>query len=381
MVLSAPRVLAAALAATPWIERHMPAPLLGEGPQGLQWWQWLAIPLFAAVSLGLGAALALLTRRILLQLAARARVAWAGAMVARTSRPLVLLWSIAVFYALRPSLHLGAEASGQIGNLLHAGVYLAVFWAGLRIIDVAFEAAARAPWTAGDASLVGLLPLMRRIAKLVLLAIGLVAVLNELGFQVASLIAGLGIGGIAVALAAQKTVENLFGSIAIGVDQPFRVGDFVRVEDVVGTVEAIGMRSTRIRTLDRTLVTIPNGKLADLKAESFAARDRFRLLANLGLAYTTTAAQVRAVLTGIEGALRSHPRVGSETISVRFTELREYALNVEVMAWLQEDEWNSFTTDRQELLLRFMAVVEEAGASFAFPTRTVHLVERGGREG
>ena len=380
MVLPAIRFLAAALAATPWIERHMPAPLLGEGPQGLQWWQWLAIPLFAAVSLGLGAALALLTRRILLQLAARARVAWAGAMVARTSRPLVLLWSIAVFYALRPSLHLGAEASGQIGNLLHAGVYLAVFWAGFRAIDVAFEAAARAPWTAGDASLVGLLPLMRRIAKLVLLAIGLVAVLNELGFQVASLIAGLGIGGIAVALAAQKTVENLFGSIAIGVDQPFRVGDFVRVEDVVGTVEAIGMRSTRIRTLDRTLVTIPNGKLADLKAESFAARDRFRLLANLGLAYTTTAAQVRAVLAGIEGALKSHPRVGSETISVRFTELREYALNVEVMAWLQEADWNSFTADRQELLLRFMAVVEEAGASFAFPTRTVHLVERGRRE-
>jgi MscS family membrane protein len=128
-------------------------------------------------------------------------------------------------------------------------------------------------------------------------------------------------------------------------------------------------------------VTIPNGKLADLKAESFAARDRFRLLANLGLAYSTSAAQVRAVLTGIEGALRSHPRVGSDTISVRFTELREYALNVEVMAWLEAADWNAFTADRQELLLRFMAVVEEAGASFAFPIRTVHLVERGRREG
>jgi MscS family membrane protein len=381
MVLSAPRVLAAALAATPWIERHLPAPLLGEGPEGLRWWQWLAIPVYAAASLLLGAALGFLTRRVLHQLAARTHIAWADALVARAATPIALLWSIAVFYGLRPSLHLEAEASGQVGNLLHAGVYLAVFWGLLRAIDVAFAAAAAAPRTAASASLVGLLPLMRRISKLVLFALGLVAVLNELGFQVASLLAGLGIGGVALALAAQKTVENLFGSVAIGVDQPFRVGDFIKVEDVVGTVEAIGMRSTRIRTLDRTLVTFPNGKLADLKAESFAARDRFRLLQNLSLSYATTEAQLRAVLVGIEGVLRAHPRTWPEVISVRFTEFREFALNVEVMAWLQGSDWSAFTADRQELLLRFMAVVEEAGASFAFPTRTVHLATERPREG
>jgi MscS family membrane protein len=202
-----------------------------------------------------------------------------------------------------------------------------------------------------------------------------VAVLNELGFQVASLLAGLGIGGIALALAAQKTVENLFGSVAIGVDQPFRVGDVVRIEDVTGTVEAIGMRSTRIRTLDRTVVSYPNGKLADMRAETLASRDRIRLVANLGLAYGTTAEQMRAVLAGVEAALRRQPKLWTESLSVRFTEFRDSTLNVEVIAWFTTSDWSEFTAIRQEVLLELMAVVERAGTTFAYPTRTVHVVQ------
>jgi MscS family membrane protein len=274
-----------------------------------------------------------------------------------------------------PWLVLGDAGEAVLLRVLKATTYLVFFWAGFRSVDVGFAAASQAPWTRGDAGLAGLLPLGKKISKIVLLALGLVAVLNELGFEVASLLAGLGIGGIALALAAQKTVENLFGSVAIGVDQPFRVGDFVRVEDVLGTVESIGMRSTRIRTLDRTIVTFPNGKLADLKSETFAARDRLRLAVNIGLAYGTKAAQLRAVLAGIEAALRAHPRIWPEGTSVRFTEFRESSLNLEVMAWLQMTDWAAFTAERQELFLRFLAVVEEAGASLAFPTRTVHLVE------
>jgi MscS family membrane protein len=138
------------------------------------------------------------------------------------------------------------------------------------------------------------------------------------------------------------------------------------------------MRSTRLRTLDRTLVTFPNGKLADLKAETFAARDRLRISVNLGLSYDTTAAQLRAVLAGVEQALLAHPRIWPDGTSVRFTEFRESSLNVEVMAWLQLTDWSAFTRERQELYLRFMAVVEEAGTTLAFPTRTVHVVQERG---
>ncbi|HEX9307591.1 MAG TPA: mechanosensitive ion channel family protein [Anaeromyxobacter sp.] len=365
---------ALAAAAHPLFERHLPAPLLAEGPRGLHWWQWLAIPVFLAVALVAGAALGWLTRRALGHLAARTEATWDDALLARIARPLGALWAIAVFTGLEPWLDLDSGSALVLHHVLRASTYLVFFWAGFRSLDVAFDVAGAAPWTKVNASLAGLLPLGRKMAKIALLALGLVSVLNELGFQVASLVAGLGIGGIALALAAQKTVENLFGSVALGVDQPFRVGDFVRIEDVLGTVETIGMRSTRIRTLDRTIVTFPNGKLADTKAETFAARDRLRLGVNLALSYGTTSAQVRSVLANVEAALRAHPRIWPDGVSVRLTELKESALNIEVMAWFQYTDWGEFTGERQELFLRFMAIVEEAGASFAFPTRTVHVV-------
>jgi MscS family membrane protein len=365
--------LRAALAAGTALERHLPAPLLAEGPQGLHYWQWLAIPAFAAIALAIGAVLGILTRRVLQGLAARTRATWDDAVVARLGTPLALIWAIAVFTALRPSLDLHAEASDVVSRMLRAATYLVAFWAGFRAVDTAFGVAATAPWTKENVGLAGILPLGRRIAKIALLGVGVVSVLTELGFRVESLIAGLGVGGIALALAAQKTVENLFGSLSIGVDQPFRVGDYVSVDGVSGTVEAIGMRSTRIRTLERTVVTFPNGRLADLKAESFAPRDRFRILANLGLVYGTTEAQLREVLAGVEQALREHPRVVPDGISVRFTEFRESSLNVEVVAYLQTTDFGAFTAARQDLFLKFLAVVERAGTSLAFPTRTVLL--------
>jgi MscS family membrane protein len=377
--MTVPLAYPVALAAGTSLERHLPAPLLAEGPQGLHWWQWLAIPVFAAVALVVGAALGWASRRVLAHLAARTGATWDDAIVAGLGKPLSALWAIGVFTALRPSLELHPDATDVVSRLLRAVTYLVAFWAGFRTLDTVFRAAAAAPWTKVNTGLAGILPLGRRLAKVVLLAVGGVSILTELGFHVESLIAGLGVGGIALALAAQKTVENLFGSLSIGVDQPFRVGDFVKVDDVLGTVETIGMRSTRIRTLDRTLVTFPNGRLADLKAESFAVRDRLRLYSNLSLAYGTTEAQLRAVLAGIERALREHPRIWPDAVSVRFTEFKESALNVEVAAWLQIGDWNEFTAARQDLYLRFMAVVEAAGASFAFPTRTVLL--RGGECG
>jgi len=152
------------------------------------------------------------------------------------------------------------------------------------------------------------------MSKVAVLILAVIALLSAWGYSVASLLAGLGIGGLAVALAAQKTVENLFGAFSIGVDQPFREGDFVKVEDFVGTVEVIGLRSTKIRTLDRTLITLPNGKLSDMRLESFAARDRIRLACSLGLVYETTTAQMRQVLAELEKRLRAHPKIWPDAV-------------------------------------------------------------------
>jgi MscS family membrane protein len=357
--------------------RRMIGKLSFDQPVGsLHLQQWLAIPVAAAAAWALGALLGWVTRRVLGRLAARTETKWDDELLVEVARPLTALWAVGVALALLPWLALGAAIDAKAEHGLRAAAWFVLFWGLARAAGVGFRAAGSAPWARQNAGLAGLLPMGRRLARLALLALGLVAVLNELGFQVASLLAGLGIGGLALALAAQKTVEHLFGSLAIGVDQPFRVGDLVTVDGVTGTVEAIGMRSTRLRTLDRTIVSFPNGKLAESRTECLTARDRIRLVADLGLTYGSTAAQVRRVLADVEGALRAHPKTWPDALSVRLTELRDSSLHVEVMAWIRTTDWDEFTAVRQELLLRFLEIVEQAGTSLAFPTRTVRLERR-----
>jgi MscS family membrane protein len=358
----------------PFFEARLPEALRQPGPRGLLWWQWLALPTLLVIALVAGALLGWLSRVILAHVVTRTRTPWDDRLLDKVTRPLTALWAVAVVTALHPWLLLDDAAAGVLQRVLRAAAYLVLLWGGMRAVEVGFTAAAEAPASRASANLSGLLPVARKVSKVALVAIGLTAVLDSLGFQVASLLAGLGIGGIAVAFGAQKTVENVFGSLAIGVDQVFRVGDTVRVDDFVGTVERIGMRSTRFRTPDRTLITIPNGKLSDSRTETFAARDRIRLFTNLGLTYGTTAAQLREVVTEIEAALRSHPKVFPEGIGVRFSAFQESALNVEVMAYFQTLDWDEFSAIRTDLFLRFMEIVERAGTTLAFPTRTVHLV-------
>jgi MscS family membrane protein len=247
----------------------------------------------------------------------------------------------------------------------------------MRAITVAGDVLGEEPWAMANPGARSFLQFSVRFGRIFVIAMGLLAALAALGIPVNSVLAGLGIGGIAIAFAAQKTVENFFGAISIGVDQPLRVADYVRVGGVEGTVEKIGLRSTRIRTLDRTLVTIPNGKLADMQIETFAERDRIRLAATLALQYGATAAQLREVVSGIEALLRAHPKIWPETVVVRFLAFTDSSLSIELMAWFQTTDVTEFREIRQEVLLGVMEAVERCGASFAFPTRTVHLVGTG----
>jgi MscS family membrane protein len=209
----------------------------------------------------------------------------------------------------------------------------------------------------------------------VLVVIAVIGFLGSLGLPVGSLLAGLGIGGIAIAFGAQKTVSDLFGAFALGIDQPLREGDYVKIDsDVVGTVESVGLRSTRVRTADRTIVSLPNGKVADMRIETFAVRDRCRLSTTIGLVYSTTAAQMREVLAGFERVLRAHMKIWPASVQVRFTQFSESSLDILINCWFMTSDGDEFALYRQEVLLAFMDVVEQAGTDFAFPTHTVHLV-------
>jgi MscS family membrane protein len=361
-----------------WALEHLPEPLLRAGPKGLQWWQWLALSLLALAVWGLGTILGRATRALIGRAAARAGASWGDAATSRVGGPLTLGWALLLAALLVDGLGLHPPAAAAAERGLRAGLAFALFWSLLRLVDIVGASVGASSWARARPESRSLLPIAGRMAKVLVLAMAVVAVLSELGFSVASLVTGLGIGGLAVALAAQKTVENLFGAVSLGLDQPIREGDFVRIEDVVGTVEKVGLRSTRIRTLDRTLVTLPNGKLSEMRLESFSARDRMRLACDIGIVYGTTAGQMRQVLAGLERVLRSHPRIWPDAVVVRLKQFGASSLDIEVMAWFQTPEWSEFQLIRQEVLLQFMEVVDAAGTSFAFPTRTVHLVPGAG---
>jgi MscS family membrane protein len=216
------------------------------------------------------------------------------------------------------------------------------------------------------------MPLGRRSVKVLAVAMAVIATLKTLGFDVTSLLAGLGIGGLAVALASQKTVEHLFGGVTLVADQPVRVGDLCKFGDKTGVVEDIGLRSTRIRTPDRTVVSVPNGEFSAMQIENFSRRDRMRLQTTLALRYETSADQLRFLLTEIHGLVAAAPKVDPVSVNVRFVQFGAYSLDVEITAYFRTTSVDEFARLREDIFLRIMDLVSGAGSGFALPSQTIY---------
>jgi MscS family membrane protein len=212
-----------------------------------------------------------------------------------------------------------------------------------------------------------------RIATIIVVTAVMVIALQRLGVPVAGLVAGLGVGGLAIALAAQSTLENFIGGIILYTDQPVRVGDFCKFGDRRGVVEDVGLRSVKIRTLDRTVVTVPNADFAKLQLENLAERDRVLLRENVRLRYETTRDQLEGVMSGLSLMLKEHERIAEERLRVRLIGFGEYFLEIELYAYAMTDAWPEFLEIREDVLLRVMEIVEGAGTRLALPTE-IHYV-------
>ena len=217
------------------------------------------------------------------------------------------------------------------------------------------------------------LRLIRRMMDGVAFFAGLLFTLFHFGINPTAALAGLGVGGIAVALAAQKTLENVIGGISLIADQAVRAGDALKVGEISGTVEDVGLRSTRIRTLDRTLISVPNSQIANMSLETLSARDKFWFHPLLGLRYETTPAQLRLVISGLRKLLNEHGNVHSDSVRIRFVRLGTFSLDVDIFAYVFGADWNHFLEVQEELLFGIIDVVQRAGADFAFPSQTMYL--------
>ena len=225
---------------------------------------------------------------------------------------------------------------------------------------------------------VSLLRLGRRGVDLLVIFTGLLAVLRHFGVDPTPALAGLGVGGIAVALAAQKTLENVIAGASLIFDQAVRVGDSLKMGEIEGTVDHIGLRSTRIRTLDRTVVSVPNSQIANASLETISARDKYWFHPNLALRYETTPDQIHAVVDGIRSLLERHASVDAESVRVRLLRLGAFSLEIDVFAYLRARNWNDFLEIQEALLFRVTEIVNKAGTAIAFPSQTMYVATRPG---
>lgn len=354
-----------------WIRDSIPQPLQRYGPWSVMWWQWLALPVLAGVALALGRIVAVFTRRVLHRVFRRTPTQWDERLLLATAPAYTLLFSVAAAGILLHWLGLRPAAHAAFRSLLVGLASFGGFWVLWRAIDVWAAFANERAWATANPAARSLLSVTRNLARAFVFVAGLVTTLAAFGYPVVTVLAGLGIGGIAIAFGAQKTIENLFGSISLAADQPFHVGDLVKVEDVVGNVERIGMRSTQIRTENRTLVTMPNGKLADMRIEDIAARDRIRFATTLGLVYSTREEQLRRIVAAIEALLRATPKVWPDAVVSSFAGFSQSSLDIEVICWFETSDFAEFRELRQQVLFGIMRIVETEGSSFAFPTRTL----------
>ena len=220
-----------------------------------------------------------------------------------------------------------------------------------------------------------LLPLVRKSIKIFIIITAVLFTSQNLGLNITSLLAGLSIGGLALGLAAQDTVGNILGAISIFVDKPFRVGDRIQLENVDGTVESIGLRSTRIRNLDGHLVTIPNKTVGSATIVNISRRPSIRTIMDIGITYDTPPEKVQQALDILENVYREHPMTSDLIVS--FTQFADSSLNLKVIHWWKGTDYRAYMAGMRELNLRIKDRFDAAGLSFAFPTRTVHLKQEG----
>jgi len=222
--------------------------------------------------------------------------------------------------------------------------------------------------------------LLRPASNALKILIGMGAVLislNNLGINITTVLAGLGVGGIAVALALQKPMEDIFGAITLYTQQPIRVGDFCRIGTATGTIEEIGLRTTRVRTLANTLIAIPNGRLATEPIDNISARKKILYRTNLRLKYDTSPEQLQQILDGVRELFDSFEKVLPEGHRVRFKEIGSDALLVELYAYLDTTSWTEYLELAENLNIQTLDIVAKAGTSLALPAQTLHIEETG----
>jgi MscS family membrane protein len=342
---------------------------------GVKTWQGAGLLLVLGIALSLRFLLGALVTRRLVVFARSVRWELSFEELRAGARPAGWLVACATLWVLVPTLSLPARWTARLLTADRVVAAFCVVWLSMRIVDLVatyLEGKARESPSRMDDHVV---PLTRRIVKLLLIILGVVLALQSFGVDVGSLIAGLGIGGLAVALAAKDTIGNFFGSIAIFLDRPFQIGDWVATTNnaVEGTVESVGFRSTQIRTIADTVVTVPNARMADAEINNFGARRHRRIRFQLALTRDASAEQLDTFTKSLRDRLSALPHVKSGDVEVVAHDFTDTAIVVLVHFYVSAATWSAELRHRHDTLLDILGLAHDAGLRLALPTRAISV--------
>ncbi|MFK7847363.1 MAG: mechanosensitive ion channel family protein [Rhodothermales bacterium] len=310
------------------------------------------------------------------QRAKNTKILWDDDVIELLPTPLALLVQIALWHLAVAFFELPAEPIDirtYVFNGLNAAIVGGLVWVSFALIEVFARGLTRQA-DGTESKLDDLLvPMLRKTIKFFIAIIAVVWVIQNLGYSVTSLIASLGIGGLALALAAQDTVSNFFGSIVVFTDRPFQVGDWVELGGIEGVIEEVGFRTTRIRQFDKVLVVLPNSMFTSTPIRNFSQRSIRRIKMTVGLTYETSSAQMQTFLEGSRQLLNDHPMIDQNFHFAHFVEFGDSSLNVQFYCFTNTAVWVEWLQGRESLMLQVMDLVESLGLEMAFPTRTVYL--------
>jgi MscS family membrane protein len=360
------------------VESRLPRWLVKHDLAGMPVWQWLALVLMIPLAAGAG---------WLLLVVLQAPMRWWARRHGHTelesravSRPAWLLVATGIHRLLERYLGMPLLQRHYYFQFVEVAIIVGANWILWRVIRWSLHRVRIRALARGQSGTESLVLLGERIIKAVIVVMAAFLVLSVLGFNMSTALAGVGIGTLAVGFGAQQTIANLFGGVSVLGDEVIRVGDVCKFGDRTGTVEDIGLRSTRVRTEERTLLAIPNGTVATINVENLSRRDKMLFKAVLGLHLDTSADRLRSVLAEIRRVLTSHAKIENRTVRVRLIELAATALNVELVCYILTRDFEEFAAVREDVLLHIMRLVEDSGTSLASPSQKLYLSQDSGSD-
>ena len=316
----------------------------------------------------------------------RWNLGWDERLIVALQPPVRFVVTIVGLWAALLALELPTDLRIPLVRVMDSLLIAGVFWGAYRLVSpavamfLALNRRRARPMAAPTLLDTRLAPMIEQIGGVLVWLIGLGAIIDAWGYDVAGLIAGLGIGGLAVALAAQDTLANLFGYFVILADEPFQIGDYVIFDNVKGTVERLGLRSTRIRAPDQSLITVPNRTVMNASITNWSRLRKRRLDMTLSIEYSSSPQQVLSVVQAIREMLQGHSLVERNSVVVQFAGFREGALDIMIICFVNTPDWADFQAAKQDINLKIMALLAERGVSISAPSLTVFLQQASAAE-